>query len=409
MTGINADSGKVCRFFALRFMVALVAAFSLGVISFAAVAQDVVPDSAEAGRIEQQFEQPDAPLSQFETLIPDSEEPMPAEDAARIKFTLSGVLVDGSTVYGDHDLLGLYEDMLGAEISLSDVFQIARRITVKYRGDGYILSRAVVPAQRIKSGVVVIQIIEGFVSGVSIEGDILGPASLLESYAEKVIESRPLRADVLERYVLLADDLPGVDASSVLAPADDTPGASELILVVEHKEGDAFATHDNRGTRFVGVHQITTGLSINSGLGQYEKIGGRFITTTDQSELILIGLDQEFQMGNEGTTISTSFTGSKSRPGFTLISPVDLQIKSESFTGSITVAHPLIRSRGENLSFSGNFTYKVSKTDLLGADLTEDRHRNISLGANYDFVDNWLGINLFTGTITQGLDILGAT
>lgn len=253
MTGINAGSGKVCRNITLRFTAALAAAFSLGIVSFAAVAQDAIPDSAEAGRIEQQFEQPDAPLSQFETLIPDSEEPMPAEDAARIKFTLAGVMVDGSTVYGDHDLLDLYDDMLGSEISLSDVFQIARRITVKYRGDGYILSRAVVPAQRIKSGVVVVQVIEGFVSGVSIEGDILGPVSLLESYAQKVMESRPLRADVLERYVLLADDLPGVDASSVLAPADDTPGASELILVVEHKEGDAFATHDNRGTRFVGV------------------------------------------------------------------------------------------------------------------------------------------------------------
>ena len=51
--------------------------------------------------------------------------------------------------------------------------------------------------------------------------------------------------------------------------------------MVEHKEGDIFASQDNRGTRFVGPQQITTGISINSGLGLYEKIGGRFITTTD--------------------------------------------------------------------------------------------------------------------------------
>jgi hemolysin activation/secretion protein len=375
-------------------------------MSYTAVAQDAIPDSAEAGRIEQQFESPDAPLSQFETLIPDSEEPMPAEDAARIKFTLSGVMVDGSTVYGDGDLLSLYEEMLGSEISLADVFTIARRITVKYRGDGYILSRAVVPAERIKSGVVVVQVVEGFVSGVSIEGEIFGPASLLESYAAKVMESRPLKADVLERYVLLADDLPGVEASSVLAPADDTPGASELILVVEHKEGDLLATHDNRGTRFVGPHQITTGVSINSGLGLYEKIGGRFVTTTQTRELTLFGIDQEYQIGSEGTKLTASLTGSKSQPGFTLES---LEVKSKSVTGSVGVSHPYIRSRGENLSFNGTFTYKTSKTDLLGAVLTQDRHRNLSLGANYDFVDNWLGINLFTGSVTQGLDILGAT
>ncbi|MBT5674117.1 MAG: ShlB/FhaC/HecB family hemolysin secretion/activation protein [Rhodospirillaceae bacterium] len=254
VAGIIAGNGEARGRVSLRVVASLAALLSIGFFSYQSMAQENIPDSAEAGRLEQQFDAPDAPLSQFETQIPDSEEPMPAADAARIKFTLSGVMVDGSTVYGDHDMLSLYEEMLGSEISLSDVFQIARRITVKYRGDGYILSRAVVPAQRIKSGVVVIQVIEGFVSGVSIEGDILGPVSLLESYAEKVMESRPLRADVLERYVLLAGDLPGVDASSVLAPADDTPGASELILVVEHKEADIFATHDNRGTRFVGPH-----------------------------------------------------------------------------------------------------------------------------------------------------------
>ncbi|MEE8171509.1 MAG: hypothetical protein V3T62_01110, partial [Alphaproteobacteria bacterium] len=76
MTGINTGSGKACGVIALRFMTALAAVFSLGIFSYAAVAQDLVPDSAEPGRIEQQFETPDQPLSQFETLIPDPDEPM---------------------------------------------------------------------------------------------------------------------------------------------------------------------------------------------------------------------------------------------------------------------------------------------------------------------------------------------
>lgn len=53
MTGINTGSGNVCHFIALRFMVALAAVFSFGFISFAAVAQDAIPDGVEAGRIEQ--------------------------------------------------------------------------------------------------------------------------------------------------------------------------------------------------------------------------------------------------------------------------------------------------------------------------------------------------------------------
>ncbi|MBT3925551.1 MAG: ShlB/FhaC/HecB family hemolysin secretion/activation protein [Rhodospirillaceae bacterium] len=87
----------------------------------------------------------------------------------------------------------------------------------------------------------------------------------------------------------------------------------------------------------------------------------------------------------------------------------DLDVKSESVTGSISASHPLIRSRGENLSLSGNFTYKTSKTNAAGAVLTQDRHRTVNLGSSYDFVDSWLGINLFSGSVTQGLDIMGAT
>lgn len=129
-------------------------------LSHESFAQDGVDD---LNRLNERFETPEEPRAQLDPIIPEAPDPVTAE---RIRFALTGVNIDGSTIYSSAELLPLYKDFLGTEVTLSQIFQIAGRITVKYRADGYILTIAVVPAQQIKAGVVVIEVIEGFVSGV---------------------------------------------------------------------------------------------------------------------------------------------------------------------------------------------------------------------------------------------------
>ena len=129
-----------------------------------------IPSTAEPGRIEKRFEQKAQPKSVLEPIIPKTEGAAPPEQADKIKFGLSGITVIGSTVYQEADFLPLYEQYLDQEISLTTVYKIAEAITAKYGNDGYVLSRAVVPPQRIKTGIVQIRIVEGFIDKVIIEG-----------------------------------------------------------------------------------------------------------------------------------------------------------------------------------------------------------------------------------------------
>jgi hypothetical protein len=57
------------------------------------------------------------------------------------------------------------------------------------------------------------------------EGDRSLRPMLLKSRAKKIQESRPLEASVLERYLLLTDDLPGMSARAILRPSNTTSGA----------------------------------------------------------------------------------------------------------------------------------------------------------------------------------------
>ncbi len=358
------------------------------------------------GRIEKQFEAETLPKSTFEPIIPEGDEVIPPSEAEAIKFVLSGVLVEGSTVYGEPDFQSIYESALGEEVSLGDIYRMAGKISAKYRGDGYILSRAVVPAQRIRDGLVKIQAIEGFINEVIIEGDVSRRESLLENYAAKIVAERPLTARTLERYLLLADDLAGLTAKAVLTPSIDIPGASDLVLFVDQKDYDLSVAIDNRGTRFVGPNEISFSAKFNSLLGLHESTTLRSIFASQPEELRFFQISHTEVLGSEGTKIQMSYNIVRSRPGFTFETSAGTNVESESQELSFRLSHPLIRTRSENLEVHGTFLWTKSLTDLAFAKLFDDRLRVLRAGMAYDFVDQFSGINLIEFEVSQGLDIL---
>ncbi|WP_246119822.1 POTRA domain-containing protein [Azospirillum baldaniorum] len=88
---------------------------------------------------------------------------------------MRSVSVEGATAYSQDSLKTAYQDMLGREVSVADLFKIANDIEFRYRNDGFITSRVIVPAQTIEDGTFRLQVVEGFVSDITYPDDI-GPA-----------------------------------------------------------------------------------------------------------------------------------------------------------------------------------------------------------------------------------------
>ncbi len=366
------------------------------------VAQQI-PATVEPGRIEDAFKEKAQPKSTFEPMIEEGEEMAPPAEARSVTFTLASIVVEGSTVYEPGDFLPLYEELVGTEISLADVYKVASAISAKYRSDGYILSRAIVPPQTIEGGQVKLQAVEGYINEVIIEGDIAGRESLLNAYAQNIVSARPLNAAQLERYLLLADDLPGVTAKAVLTPSVEAPGASDLVLFIEHKHVDIAVGADNRGSKFAGPYQASLLIDLNSPFGLYDRTRGRAIVASQSEELRFLEITHDEILGSEGTRLILAYTISRSNPGSTL-KPFKIESDNEKLV--VLVSHPLIRSRSRNLSIRGQFDYISSESKILGTDLFSDRLRVLRVGASYDFIDDFRGINLIDAEFSQGLDIL---
>jgi hemolysin activation/secretion protein len=379
---------------------------SILVLFSTGIAWGQIPKPAQPERFDQRFDKPLVPKSTLEPVAPEVKKPIPLVEMEKVKFILKEIIVEGTTVYQGSDFLPFYEQFLGKEISLAKVYEVAGAITAKYRNDGYLLSRANVPAQRIKDGVVRIQVIEGFVDKIEIEGMVEGRKEQLWAYLDKIEASRPLQVKVLERYLLLVDDLPGVTVESVLTPSKETPGAANLTLLLKHKTVDGYASLDNRGSRFNGPIQGSAGGNLNSILGLYEQTGFNFVTTEPTSELIYFNGKHEQQIGGEGTKILLSGSLSRTEPGSTLET---FNVEGDSSTISALISHPFIRSREKNLSGRFGFLVRNSETDILGSLSSRDRLRVFSLGFSYDFVDKFRGVSLLALQFSQGANIFNAT
>ena len=149
--------GKVRRFRG-RAMLAgvrvIAAALAMVSVSFAAVAQaippgaQIVPPSDQPGRERERFERPAVPLAQpggATITVPGVEAPPGAAGLS----SSSGRSASPAQASTCSPARRLYADLVGRKVSLQQVYDLAGRITAKYGGDGYVLSRAIVPVQEL--------------------------------------------------------------------------------------------------------------------------------------------------------------------------------------------------------------------------------------------------------------------
>ncbi len=195
----------------------------------AALAQ-LIPGSAQPGRErEQLIDRRTAPRVQpggVAISLPSTEAPA---GAAQTTLTIRRVQIVGATVYSDEQFAPLYRDVLNRQVTLEVVYDIAKRITAKYGADGYVLSRAIVPPQELTPGgaTIRIQVIEGYVSKVEWPREKLARyRDFFSDYTAKIIADRPTNIRTLERYLLLANDLPGLKFTTTLQASKTEQGAA---------------------------------------------------------------------------------------------------------------------------------------------------------------------------------------
>lgn len=360
-------------------------------------------------------------------LGPDSElrftSQTPPANAREIRFVLRGVELSGGTLYADADLAPLWSEALDAEIDLAEVFALAARIQNRYRDDGYLFTRVVVPAQRIDGGRVRFEIVEATLASVTIEAPGL-PLGPMRALAERTVAPlqglrNPTLAQI-ERALLLLNDIPGVTrAAAVPKIGEGERGAVDLHINMEREAIGFTVFADNRQSPIIGQGLIGGVASLNS----WSPAGDSTILSyfnsadfddpfpDDFKERHTIQIEHRRILDPSGLWGSFRALYAESAPGDKV---AIFDIRSDQTELTATLGYPLVRSRALKLDmFGGVQTMSVNSLTPaiggLGQDLvTDDRLRVLFAGARAEYRDDW-GSGEGRVELRRGLDLFNAS
>lgn len=392
--------------------VSLVVAVSIPSVTFAAGAPGTVPASAEPTRVGQNFQQPAmAPSTGGAVTVAKPGKFQATPGADKVKFALKNINLVGNTVYSYKELSPLFQNYVGRQVSLADLESVAHDITLKYRSSGYVLSRAIIPAQTVKNGSVTIQIIEGYVGHVTQVGSVQNSGPMVNAYGRKIAQSKPLNIKTLERYALLANDIPGMNQVKVVlqppASRNAPLGSTDLAFAPDFSKASGFLTYDNRGTKYLGQNEFSGGFVINSIIQSGDQFGVQALTSNNKREQYVNIFDTQ-PLGATGATFNLSGSFSKTQPGY-LLQALKVYGISREVVG--TVRAPIIRSRKQNLYANIAFDYLNSQTDFRNPYflLYLDKIRSARIGLDYYLQDGWAGANQISAQVSHGLNVMGAS
>jgi hemolysin activation/secretion protein len=374
----------------------------------AAWAVDTLPGSVLPEQVSKSLSK--RPQTTSGEVLPPVVSPAPAdnsvlgEQAKKIKFKLNGVVLSGNHVYTSKDLAPLYKDKIGKTISVADLFSVVQALTNYYRNNGYIISRAVLPPQHVKDGVVNIQIVEGYIDKVEISGHPKGAKCIVKAYGDEIRRCPPLDIKRMERYLLIANELPSTQVKAVLSPSKSQTGAADLILMTENTPVTGYVSYDNYGTRYIGPQQMTANVGFNSFLSSGDSTQFTMTKTPKGGELTYNDINYSMPIDPYGTKWSVGSTRAHTHPLFVLQPTQTDGLNNNYYT---SFSFPVIRSRTQSLTVTTGFNFLDSEVTQLDQELYTDHVRSFDIGTSYNFADRWYGANLLGANFRQGLPILG--
>lgn len=364
-----------------------------------------IPGSADAGRIEADPNKLLPPKSPQALILPkDTNTLVPSpEGAESMTFFLKKVTINGMSKFKVDEINDTYKQHLGHNIAVSKIWDIANNITQHYHNKGYFLSRAYVPAQEIETGEIIINVIEGKITNVVVEG-VDANNYLTKTISANIINDNPSNLYNLEKNLLLLNDIPGLSYESILTRDKNAPeGAITLILKSRQKKYRSSLSFDNYGSRYAGPFRTSFAYENDFIPLQNTTISG-IASFPGKNELWTLSAKHEVMLTPD-IDINFSVGRTNSYPGY-ILRPEN--IDSKSIDWGMAIDWKVLRQRSKNMNISVAFEGRNVNTDILNTPLTRDRIRALRASLYYDGIDYFNGYNILTATISKGIAGLGA-
>ena len=195
------------------------------------------------------------------------------------KILVRTLRITGAKTYSESELLALTGFVPGVELTLTDLRRMAARITAHYSTQGYLATRAYLPAQQVTDNTVTIAVSEGQYGQIILRNQSKLSDRQAYSLLDGLKPGDPITNDPLESRLLLLSDTPGVEVKSTLVPGAG-PGTSDLLVdIAPGRLVTGSVDADNAGNRYTGEFRLGATVNLNNPLGLGDVAGLRAVTS----------------------------------------------------------------------------------------------------------------------------------
>lgn len=323
------------------------------------------------------------------------------EDAKATRVTVRHIVIEGATLVPTAELQALIADRIGQTLTLAELEQAAQRIAEHYRKLGW-FARVYLPEQDVTEGTLRIQVLEGRFSGSSVQqsGTRANAAAVQATITHRLRVGQPLSAAALERGLLIANDLPGIQARSTLQ-SGDAAGDTQLAIQVQDRPlltGDLGA--NNYGSRSTGRAQAVGGLALNDLSGHGDQATLRLLAAQGTRSATA---GYSLPLGKDGLRLAAHASALNYELGKDYAA---LDAEGSAYTSGLTLSWPLVRQLSRNLRLNAGYEHRRYNDDMLGQMLRRHGIDAVTLGVSGDSRDNlgaggatWGGLQLTRGRL----------
>lgn len=313
------------------------------------------------------------PLPPLEEILPPSEttpNQSPSVEDIPGEILVKKFEVIGSTIFSEQELAEVLQPFTNQTLTFAELIQAQETVTKLYQENGYITSGAFIPAQTLQDGVVKIQVIEGTVESIEIEGlERLNPRYVRSRIA--VATKPPLNQQKLLEALQLLQVNPLIATISTELSAGTEVGSS--VLKVSVTEADAFDTlvsYDNYRNSSVGTDRILGQITHNNLTGWGDTFNLTYYHTDGSDSLDDLSYTLPINAYNGSITARFRLSDSKViQPE--IFEPFDLESEYRKY--ELTYRQPIIETANQELALGITGDWQTSANFLLGEEFPLSR------------------------------------
>ncbi len=380
----------------------------LGVLSAFILTRPIeaAPASGAAGVVQRAVEQE----FKVEDISPEKEVPLLEIDIPTevldiptgIAVHIESIILQGNTVLSEKEIKRLLDPYCHRELNGKDVIQLCQEIDQFYVKKGYFLAWTYPPVQKIENGQLILQVLEGHLADIEIEGNISYSTNYIRKYVSHLKGKALNYNDLLKALILLNENF-SLTVKGVLRKSPVLGGVC-LVLVIQDKFPYQFSVgYNNWGSQSTTYDQISSEADVGNVLASGDKL---VLLTSFGIPPVFYFVNPIYSIPVNGYGSRLSFSYLYSFSNIQQLQSLELKARSE--VGTIALSQPVARTRKFSATTFAIFDIKQMSNYEQGETVSFDKLRVFSFGAALDYVDAVLGRSFFNAYLRAGIpDFLG--